>query len=78
MNRQIKAMLNVTKKNQETLSALVRRFTQKVQSSGILKQAKKNKFFKKSLNRNSRRKGAVAREEKRKQRKVLRKLGKIK
>ena len=58
-------MIYVTRKEQETSAAMVRRFTQRVQASGILKELKKKKFYKKPINRNMRRVAALAREKKR-------------
>lgn len=69
-------MIHVTKKEQETTSAVVRRFMQRVQSSGILREAKSKKFFRKPYNRNMRRVSAIAREKKRGEHAKARKLGK--
>lgn len=71
-------MVHVIRKEQETSSAFVRRFMQRVQSSGILKEVKKKKFFKKEINRNLRRSAALEREVKRKHYLKLRKMGKPK
>jgi len=56
----------------------VRRFMQRVQASGILKEVKKNKFFRKKTNRTMRRVEALEREKKRAHYAKLRKLGKTK
>lgn len=69
-------MIYVTKKEQETSSALVRRFTQRVQASGVLKEVKSKKFYKKPTNRNLRRVVALEREKKRAEQIRLRKYGK--
>lgn len=71
-------MIHVTRKEQESSTALVRRFMQRVQASGILKEAKKNKFFKKEKNRTMRRVEALERAKKREHYAKLRKLGKTK
>jgi ribosomal protein S21 len=71
-------MINVTRKEQESSTALVRRFMQRVQASGVLKEAKRNKFFKKETNRTLRRAEALEREKKRAHYAKLRKLGKTK
>jgi len=71
-------MIHVTKKENETSSALVRRFMQRVQASGILREAKAKKFFRKSGSRNMRRHAAIEREKKRVVYKKLWKMGKKK
>ena len=58
-------MIYIARKEQETSAAMVRRFTQRVQASGILKEIKNKKFYKKPANRNMRRVAALAREKKR-------------
>ena len=58
-------MIYIARKEQETSAAMVRRFTQRVQASGILKEIKNNKFYKKPANRNMRRVAALVREKKR-------------
>ena len=71
-------MIHVTKKENETSSALVRRFMQRVQASGILREAKTKKFFRKSASRNMRKQAAIEREKKRVAYKKLWKMGKKK
>jgi ribosomal protein S21 len=71
-------MIHVTRKEQESSTAFVRRFMQRVQASGVLKEVKKNKFFKKKTNRTMRRVDALEREKKRAHYAKLRKLGKTK
>lgn len=68
-------MITTTRKEQETTAAMVRRFMQHVQSSGVLKEAKSKKYFKKPVNRNIRRAAALERDKKRILRIMLRKLG---
>jgi len=58
-------MIYIVRKEQETSAAMVRRFTQRVQASGILKEIKNKKFYKKPVNRNMRRVAALARAKKR-------------
>jgi ribosomal protein S21 len=70
-------MIYVSKKEQETSAALVRRFMQRVQASGVLKEAKGRKFYKKPSNRNMRRVAALEREKKRAEQIKLRKYGKV-
>lgn len=71
-------MINVTKKEQETAAAFIRRFTQRVQAGNVLKEAKKKKFFVKEPNRNMRRQIAIERSIKTAKYRKLWKLGKIK
>lgn len=68
-------MITTIKKEQETTAAMVRRFMQHVHSSGILKEAKSKKYFKKPTNKNVRRADAIEREKNRITRTMLRKLG---
>ncbi|MDP2934479.1 MAG: 30S ribosomal protein S21 [bacterium] len=70
--------MEVKRKPRESTSFLLRRFTQKVRESGILVQAKKNRFHIKKQSRLQRRKGALERVAKRKIKVRLKKLGKIK
>ena len=69
-------MIYISKKEQETSAALVRRFMQRVQASGVLKEAKSRKFYKKPPNRSMRRVAALEREKKRAEQMRLRKYGK--
>jgi hypothetical protein len=69
--------MQVTKKTRENVSSLMRRFTQKVRESGILMEAKKSQFRAKSPSRTTRRKNALERVAKRKERMKLKKFGKI-
>jgi len=69
--------MEVKKKPKEPTSFLLRRFTQKVRESGILVEAKKSQFYRKKPSRGQRRKSALEREAKRRQRIRLKKLGRI-
>lgn len=71
-------MVYVIKKENETSSALVRRFMQRVQASGVLREAKKKKFFRGTENRNMRRQAAVERAKKTETYLKLWKMGKTK
>lgn len=71
-------MVYLTRKEQETSSALVRRFMLRVQASGVLKEVKAKKFYKKSQSRSLRRAAALEREIRRGERAKLRKLGRVK
>lgn len=69
-------MIYIAKKEQETSAALVRRFMQRIQASGVLKEAKSRKYYKKPANRSMRRINALEREKKRADQIKLRKYGK--
>jgi len=67
--------MEVTKKPKENISSLLRRFTQRMRESGILVEAKKSQFYSKKQSRGQRRKEAVKRSKKRKEKYLLKKLG---
>jgi len=69
--------MEVRRRPKEPTSFLLRRFTQKVRESGILVEAKKSQFFEKKQSKGQRRKGALEREIKRKEKTRLKKLGRI-
>jgi len=68
-------MVYLTRKENETTSAFVRRFMMRVQSSGILRESKEKKFYAKPINRSLRRAAAIERQKKAVERLRLRKLG---
>lgn len=57
--------VKVIKKEGESASAMMYRFTKKIQQGGILKEAKKRRFYARPKNRNKRRTLALKRETKR-------------
>lgn len=65
----------VQKKDGETTGSLLYRFSKKVQQSGILKEAKKRRFYKRSINDTKRKLSAIHRENQKKERERLKKLG---
>ncbi|MBU4285121.1 hypothetical protein KKF60_01795 [Patescibacteria group bacterium] len=69
--------MQVTKKPRENVSSLMRRFSQKVRESGILMKAKKSQFREKPVSRTIRRKNALERVAKRREKVRLKKFGKI-
>ncbi|KKQ76113.1 MAG: hypothetical protein US98_C0049G0004 [Parcubacteria group bacterium GW2011_GWC1_38_6] len=71
-------MVEVKKKDKETVQSLLYRFTRSVQKSGILTRAKKSRFKERPKSRTMQKKAALRREEKREQYKTLKKMGKIK
>lgn len=56
---------------------MIRRFSQRVRESGVLISAKKGMFQEKKLSRGERRKMAVEREKRRKEKRRLKKMGRI-
>lgn len=63
------------KKDRETTISLLRRFSRRVQQSGVLIEARKNRFFNKKRNRRQLRASAQRREVLRGERQRLTKLG---
>lgn len=52
-------MIEVKKKEHESVESLVRRFNKRVQQSGVLIRAKKRRFFEKPRSRNKQRAAAM-------------------
>lgn len=63
------------KQDKETTGSLLRRFSKKVQQSGILIQAKKGRFYKKPKTHRQIQASALRREQIRKERRKLIKMG---
>ena len=70
-------MIQVKRKEHETAAALLRRFTRKVQQSGVLLDARKRRFFVRASTRGLMREQALRRTRIRKEREQLVKLGKL-
>jgi len=70
-------MIEVKKKDNESIGSLLRRFSRKVQQSGLLLQARSSRFQEKSKSRTERRKSALRRNEIVAQKEKDRKLGKL-
>ncbi|MBU3922990.1 hypothetical protein KJ684_02010 [Patescibacteria group bacterium] len=70
-------MVDVQKKPRETSSSLIRRFTQKVRESNILMESKKARFQEKDPSRSERRKQALERNKKRREKQRLKRMGRI-
>lgn len=70
-------MLEVSKKENETSQALIRRFKKQLQKSGLLLQVRKKMFRERPKSKLKIREAAKKREEMRKQMEYLRKLGKV-
>lgn len=57
-------MIQVTKKDaREPVESLLRRFTRKVQQSGVLAEAKQVQYFEKPISKRERRRKAIVRRE---------------
>lgn len=70
--------IHFKKKDGENNGSLIYRFTKKVMRSGVLRQAKSNRFHERSVNRNKRRISALHREEKQKEIQKARRMGTFK
>lgn len=71
-------MIQVTRKDsKESVENLIRRFTRKVQQSGVVAIAKQNERFEKSLSKSDRRKKAIIRRERKAIKMKKMRLGKI-
>ncbi len=70
-------MIEVKKKENESIGSLLRRFSKKVQQSGLLLQARNSRFFEKEKSRVERRKSALRRNRVSMEREQLKKLGKL-
>lgn len=70
--------LNVRRKERETSQSLIRRFSRRVRKSGILIQARKNKFHKRSKSRQMKKRAALRREELKKEYERREKMGETK
>jgi len=69
--------IEVRKQNRETSQSLIRRFSRKIQQSGVLLRARRARFRKRVKSRQMKKKAALRREETRKEYEKLRKLGKV-
>ncbi len=68
-------MVKVIKKEGESASALIFRFSKKIKQSGVLREAKKRRSRARPLNKRKRRLSALHRVSKKKEIERLRKLG---
>jgi len=68
-------MIEVQKKEGESGAALLFRFSKKVKRSGVLKESKKRRFYKRVVNRRKRRLSAQHRDTKKVELDRLRRLG---
>ncbi len=70
-------MIEVRRKENESIGSLLRRFSKKVQQSGLLLQVRNSMFREKRKSKTERRKSALRRIKIRSEREKLRKLGKL-
>lgn len=69
-------MIQVTRKDaKESPENLLRRFTRKVQQSGVITKNKQSQYFEKPLSKSDRRKKAILRKERKAQKVKKAKLG---
>jgi len=69
--------LKIKKTERETSQSLVRRFSRRVKQSGILIQARKNRFQKRAKSGQMKKKAALRREQLKKEYEKLKKLGQV-
>lgn len=70
-------MVDVKRKPKESISMMMRRFSQRVRESGVLVNAKKSRFQEKKKSKNVRRREALEKNRRRKERQKLKNLGRI-
>ncbi|BCX15986.1 MAG: hypothetical protein KatS3mg098_215 [Candidatus Parcubacteria bacterium] len=70
-------MIEVKRKEGESISSFLYRFTKKIQRSGILKEAKKRRFWDRKPNKRARRESAIYRAQKKAEIEKLKKLGRL-
>lgn len=70
--------INLRKKDGESNSSLVYRFTKKVMQSGVLKESKRKRYHERKANRNKIRKSALHREQKREEIRQAKRMGTFK
>lgn len=70
-------MVEVRKKDSETSESLIRRFSKKVQQSGVLIRAKKSRFYEPAKNKRKTKDDALRRKDIKSKKEYLRKIGKL-
>ncbi len=70
-------MVEVKRKDGETPESMLRRFTKRVQQSGVLIRAKKNRFYEPKKNKRAQKEDALRRKASREKKEYLRKIGKL-
>ena len=71
------ANIDFKRKEGESVSSLVHRFTKKVVRSGVLREARSQRFHSRNINRNKRRLSALHREKKSKELEKERRMGNV-
>jgi ribosomal protein S21 len=69
--------ITIRKKDKETQGAFLRRFTKKIQQSGVLMNARKSRFHSRSLNKRAVRNNALRKVARKDEIETLKKLGKF-
>lgn len=72
-----KTVIEISKNNNENNASILRRFSRKVQESGIIQKVKKNRYNERALSKLKVKQGTLKKLAKRKEIEKLRKLGKI-
>lgn len=70
-------MVQAKKREKESMSSLIRRFTRRVQQSGLLVQARQSRFYAKSKSKRQMKESALHRQKIVAEKERLRKLGKL-
>lgn len=70
-------MIQVKKKEKETAESLIRRFTRRVQQSGVLRQVRRQRFHQTEKSKDKRRNEALYKVDIRKEINRMKKLGKF-
>jgi len=70
--------INLKKKDGESNSSLIYRFTKKVMQSGVIRQAKGNRYYDRNVNRNKRRISALQRGKRKEEIKRAKRMGTFK
>ena len=73
-----KAVIQVVKNPNENNSSILRRFSRRIQESGIIRQVKKNRYNQRAESKLKLKLGALKRMSRRKEIERLKKLGKFK
>lgn len=67
--------INLKKKDGESNSSLIYRFTKKVMQSGVLRETKSKRYYDRNVNRGKRRMSALHRNKKREELKRAKRMG---
>ena len=70
-------MVEVSKKEKESLESMLRRFKRKLQKSGKIFRVRRGRFFQRPLSRQLKTRKAIRRIKKQEQQEMLKKMGKF-